>query len=312
MINPFLLRISFFKHFESQILTKQRMGNEKSEATSHSGDATKAEPSTSSKNVRENGRINAQMVQNVLLIWLDSNIDDNSTDCQNTVSQLRRTVNSINTFTDGEECIHFLQNMDNVKACMIVSGALGQHIMPRVHTMSQVDSIFIFCGNEKYYEQWAKDWPKIKGVFTEIKPICEALKQAAQQCEQNAISITVMGTDGDVSNKNIDQLEPTFMYSQIMKEILLTIDFEQQHFLEFIAYCRDVLGDNDVELKNIDKLRRTYRDHTPIRWYTWESFLYPMLNRALRLMDTDVIIKLGFFIGDLHRQIEQLHNETIW
>ena len=54
---------------------------------------------------------------------------------------------------------------------------------------------------------------------------------------------------------------------------------------------------------------RTYRDHTPIWWYTLESFLYPMLNRALRLMDTDVIIKLGFFIGDLHRQIEQLHNE---
>ncbi len=34
-----------------------------------------------------------------------------------------------------------------------------------------------------------------------------------------------------------------------------------------------------------------------------------MLNRALRLMDADLIIKLGFFIGDLHRQIEQLHEE---
>jgi hypothetical protein len=26
-------------------------------------------------------------------------------------------------------------------------------------------------------------------------------------------------------------------------------------------------------------------------------------------MDADLIIKLGFFIGDLHRQIEQLHKE---
>ena len=34
-----------------------------------------------------------------------------------------------------------------------------------------------------------------------------------------------------------------------------------------------------------------------------------MLNRALRLMDADLIIKLGFFIGDLHRQIQQLHQE---
>ena len=34
-----------------------------------------------------------------------------------------------------------------------------------------------------------------------------------------------------------------------------------------------------------------------------------MLNRALRMSDVDIIIKMGFFIGDLHRQIEQLHKE---
>ena len=188
-------------------------------------------------------------------------------------------------------------------------GCLGQQIVPRVHTMSQVDSIFIFCGNRKYHEQWAKDWSKIKGVFTEIKPICEALKQAAQQCEQSAISISIMGTGGDTTKKNLDQLDPSFMYTQIMKEILLTIKFEQQHMDEFIQHCREVLAKNEGELKNVDQLARKYREKTPIWWYTYECFLYPMLNRALRLMDADLIIKLGFFIGDLHRQIEQLHQE---
>jgi tetratricopeptide (TPR) repeat protein len=99
------------------------------------------------------------------------------------------------------------------------------------------------------------------------------------------------------------------MYTQIMKEILLTIEFEQQHIEEFIIYCRDVLADNPGQLQHVDKLEREYRDQTPIWWYTFECFLYPMLNRALRLMDADLIIKLGFFIGDLHRQIEQLHKE---
>jgi hypothetical protein len=31
-----------------------------------------------------------------------------------------------------------------------------------------------------------------------------------------------------------------------------------------------------------------------------------MDNRILKLMDTDLIIKMCFFVGDLHRQIEQL------
>jgi tetratricopeptide (TPR) repeat protein len=286
------------------------MGNKKSKAAGHSSVPKKAaQPAASSKGALVSERINVQMVQNVLLIWLDQNIDDNSADCRNTIKQLRRTVNTINTFTDGEQCIHFLENMGNEKVCMIISGSLGQHIVPRVHNMSQVDSIFIFCGNKKHHEQWTKDWPKINGIFTEIKPICEALKQAAQQCEQNAISISIMGTGGDVSKKNLDQLDPPFMYTQIMKEILLTIEFEQQHIEEFITYCRDVLANNPGQLQHVDILEREYRDQTPIWWYTFECFLYPMLNRALRLMDADLIIKLGFFIGDLHRQIEQLHEE---
>jgi tetratricopeptide (TPR) repeat protein len=286
------------------------MSNKKSKATGHSSVLKKADqPAASSKGALVSERINVQMVQNVLLIWLDQNIDENSADCRNTITQLRRTVNTIDTFTDGEQCIRFLENMDNEKVCMIISGSLGQHTVPRVHNMSQVDSIFIFCGNKTYREQRAKDWSKIKGIFTEIKPICEALKQAAQQCEQNAISISIMGTGGDVSKKNLDQLDPPFMYTQIMKEILLTIEFEQQHIQEFITYCRDVLADNPGQLQHVDKLEREYRDQTPIWWYTFECFLYPMLNRALRLMDADLIIKLGFFIGDLHRQIEQLHKE---
>ena len=31
----------------------------------------------------------------------------------------------------------------------------------------------------------------------------------------------------------------SFMYTQILKEILLTIDFEQEHINEFLTYCRE-------------------------------------------------------------------------
>ena len=34
-----------------------------------------------------------------------------------------------------------------------------------------------------------------------------------------------------------------------------------------------------------------------------------MLNRALRLMDAEMIVNMGFFISDLHRHIEKLHHE---
>jgi hypothetical protein len=250
-------------------------------------------------------------VQNVQLIWLDNNnnIDENNKDSRHTVTQLRGIINTINTFTDGDECIQFINTITDNKACLIITGSLGQHIVPRVHNMSQVDSIFILCANKQHHEQWAKEWSKIKGVFTEIAPICKALQQASKQCEQNAISISFLATDGDTANKKLDRLDPMFMYTQILKEILLTIDFQPQHSKEFTNYCRELFADNAHEMKKIKKFDQNYRHKTPIWWYTCQCFLFPMLNRALRTTDVDIIIKMVFFIRDLHRHIEQLHKE---
>ncbi|CAF1502717.1 unnamed protein product [Adineta steineri] len=251
-----------------------------------------------------NRRMNMQRMQNVLLIWLDNNINDNNDDCSNTIKQLKCVVSNVNTFTDGEECVEFIQTITNNKICMIVSGSLGQHIVPRVHDISEVDTIFIFCNNQEWHKQWAKEWPKIKGVVTDITPICEALKQASQQCEQNAISISFVAP-----NKKLDQLDPSFMYTQILKEILLTIDFEDKHIKEFITYYRETFVENDYDLQNIEKLERDYHDQKPIWWYTYQHFLYSMLNQALRSMDVDIILRMGFFINDLHRDIQRIHSE---
>jgi hypothetical protein len=140
----------FFNHFYFTTFTRQIMDKTKPSATSSPGGAGKKEQAAvQSKDAGRHRRANVKMVQNVLLIWLDSNIDDNNEDCRNTVVQLRRIVNDINTFGDGDQCIQFIKTINDNKVCMIISGSLGEHIVPRVHNMSQVDSIFIFCGNKK-------------------------------------------------------------------------------------------------------------------------------------------------------------------
>ncbi|CAF1135897.1 unnamed protein product [Adineta steineri] len=281
------------------------MGNKNSTATTAFSNAKQNELiSRLSTSTIVNRRMNMQRTQNVVSIWLDNNIDDNNADRSNTIKQLKRVVNNINTFTNGKQCVEFIQTITNNKICMIVSGSLGKHIMPRVHDMSQVDTIFIFCSNRIWHKLWVKKWAKIKGVFSDITLICGALKQATHQCEQNAISISFV-----TPNKKFDQLDPSFMYTQILKEILLTIDFEHEYIKEFITYCRETFAGNEHTLQNIEKLERDYHNQRPIWWYTYQYFLYSMLNQALRLMDVDIILRMGFFINDLHRDIQRLHSE---
>ena len=56
-------------------------------------------------------QINGQMVQNVLLVWLDGKVDQDSDECRNTTTQLRHSVNNIHIFTDGEEFVQFMEGI---------------------------------------------------------------------------------------------------------------------------------------------------------------------------------------------------------
>ncbi len=125
-----------------------------------------------------------RMVQNFHLVRLDGSIDEvNSDDYRNSISKLRQVVNTVNMFTDVDECIDFINSIEEEKTFMISSGALDQTTIPVVHNKPQVSTICIFCGNKARHEKGAKEWLKVKSVYTDIIPICEALKQAAQECD---------------------------------------------------------------------------------------------------------------------------------
>ena len=250
--------------------------------------------------------INMQLVQNILLIWLDNDISKNTPDCQNTIAQLRRVVNLIKTFTDSKECIDFLHSITDEKICMIISGGLGQHIVPQIHDLASVDTIFIFCGNKQYHDIWAKNWVKIKGVFTDIMRICDVLKKTTEQYEQDSISMSFIPTNvTSVEN----QIDPSFICRTVLKEILLTMKFDEGQIRKYFEFCRNIFVDNDQELQNITKFEQERNQMSPISWYNYKCFLYPMLNRGLQVFDVDIIIHMGFFITDLQQQIIDLHKE---
>jgi len=59
-------------------------------------------------------------------------------------------------------------------------------------------------------------------------------------CDQNLVSISFLKLSDVPSNQNLDQIDQSFIYTQIMKGILLfIIDFEQKHINDFLTYCRE-------------------------------------------------------------------------
>ena len=256
---------------------------------------------------REKTIAKRRIVQNFVLIWLDAHINESNSDFHESMTQLRAMVDAIDIFTDPDRCLNFMTRIKDEKIFLMVSGALGEHFVPRIHQMSEVDSIFVFCGNKSKHEQWAKKLPKIVGVFIKIKHICQALKQVAYQCDQNSIGISCIPTGSNASDLASNQVDPSFMYTQLLKEALLDIQYDPQAIRDLTSFCRKLYADNPQELRNTTKFEKEYELKTPIWWYTYECFLYKTLNRALRNLEVDILLKMGFFIRDLHRQITESH-----
>ncbi|CAF3955026.1 unnamed protein product [Rotaria sp. Silwood1] len=260
----------------------------------------------SSNTIRPRRRMN----QNYLLIWIDGSIDEANNDCQSTLAQLRSVVNEVTICTEPAQCIKCLNDTDDEKAFIISSGDLGQHLVSQIHDMPQLDTMYILCDDESQHEAWTKEWPKIEGVFTSIKPIWESLKKVARQCDHDKILMsfvpkrTMPATASD--QQNLDQLESTYMYSLLFKEIILGIDEDNAKSVkDLVAYCRQ----QEISESELKDFQDQYHQKSPVWWYTCDIFLYSMLNRALRSLDMEAMAKMGFFVRNLHRQLEQLHQE---
>ena len=114
------------------------------------------------------------------LIWLSDGIAELEKRFQQTFTNLRRTFNSIDKFSDVNQCVDLLTTVSDARVLMIVSGTLGQQIVPFVHDFSQLNFIFIFTRSKAQHESWTGDWPKIRGVFVDFDLMCQGVEQSTR------------------------------------------------------------------------------------------------------------------------------------
>ncbi|CAF4004191.1 unnamed protein product, partial [Adineta steineri] len=251
----------------------------------------------------------ASDLQNYTIFWLDSNITLDNSDCLNSITQLQSIGYTVRVFDDADECINILNKIKKQKVLLVVSDELGQKILPRIHDMHQLATVFIFCNSESNDESPMKDWIKLQGTYTNITDLCESIKQIIRQYDEDSINISLISTNDTSDGQNLNQLDQSFMYTQLMKEILLELPYDDKNIKELVTYYSDKYSSNENELKNIKKFQDEYVSKTPIWWYTYECFIYHQLNWGLREQEVDVIIRMGFFISDLLQFIEELHKE---
>ncbi|CAF0994460.1 unnamed protein product [Adineta steineri] len=196
-----------------------------------------------------------RIVQNYLLICLDESLDETNKDYKHILAQIQTGADNVSVFTQRDQCIDFLSDSEDIKSFLVVENIIAQHIIPLIHDISQLDGVYIFSSIKSLPEEWTKNWQKIKSVHTDINDLYQTLQLDVKQYKQNSIAMSFVTVNEMSSTDGLNQVDPTFMYTQIFKDILLNMEHGKQAIKQFTAYCRHL--DSGSE-KNIDEFENKY------------------------------------------------------
>ncbi|CAF1332663.1 unnamed protein product [Rotaria sordida] len=242
------------------------------------------------------------------LIWLDASVIDSkeNIDAQ---QQLRSLINHLKVFEQVDECEQYIRSVSSQdRIVLVVSGRLGQQIVPRINQLRQVSSIYVYCTDKKKNEQWAKEFAKVNGVITQLDELISQIKlNQAKKIHSKIdepISISIFNTSVN-HGQSTSGLNGQFLHSQLLIDALLRIKPTSNDKNELISVCQKEYKDNKTELNILREFQQDYVSHQALWWYTRESFLYRLLNKALRTQNIDLLFLFRFFMRDIEEQLVQ-------
>jgi hypothetical protein len=257
------------------------------------------------------------------LLWLDAEVNS-SEENRHAQRQLRSAINYLKRFEDANLCRQYIQFVSPYdRLVLIVSGRLGPEIVPQIHHIRQLSSIYVYCRDKPRNEQWAQDFSKVLYfVFTLFSTIFFYVKVKAVSTELDDLISRIKFDQKNLAKiedpiiinvftvvDNIDQtttgMNGHFVHSLLLIDVLLRMKPLETDKQELIALCKNEYQGNKTELDIIHEFQGKYSLKSSLWWYTRESFLYKMLNKVLRKQNIDILFLFRFFIRDIRRELKQ-------
>ncbi|CAF4449693.1 unnamed protein product, partial [Adineta steineri] len=101
-------------------------------------------------------------------VWLDASVNTGQENI-NVQQQLRTLIHQLKTFDNTRDCLEYIRHISKTdRIILIVSGRLGQEIVPRIHRLRQVSIIYVYCMDKEKNSKWARKYSKIKNVIVNL------------------------------------------------------------------------------------------------------------------------------------------------
>ncbi|CAF4962111.1 unnamed protein product, partial [Rotaria sp. Silwood1] len=146
---------------------------------------------------------------------------------------------------------------------MIVSGQLGREIIPSIHELQQVISIYVYCIDKKGHEQWARNFAKVKAIILDLNELISRIEidHRMQKTIEEPLSINIftissktgtstMGTSTIGVNGHIHRSGDSQVW--IIRMVLCS---DNEHELKHVLmYMKRQFGSGKTDLRTLGRL----------------------------------------------------------
>jgi len=124
------------------------------------------------------------------------------------------------------------------------------------------------------------------------------LEQKSHGKLNEPIAMTFFSTSDDV-DQSTTGLNGHFVQFLLLIDVLLRMKSVESDKKELISRFKKIYQDEE-DKSTIDEFEIDYSSENALWWYSRDSFLYGMLNKALRTQDIDTLFLFRFFIRDIY------------
>ncbi|CAF3942917.1 unnamed protein product [Adineta steineri] len=254
---------------------------------------------------------NIEHLETFIIVWLDSNINKN----QLLQKLLRQYITCLVTFNDLKLCEQWIKTrLNNEKILFIVSGALGQRIIPNIHQLQSIIAIYVFCLHPEYHTIWTRNYSKIHGIISESNILLQQISNDLIYFEniENLKTIKIF-TDYHRRTRIVNHEIASFLWYQFFLEILLSTSclHSSASSNELIQILRRYSLNDEECLDLIEEFEQTYDKQQAIRWLINNTILTRVLNKAKREENISMLFYLRFFLIDIYNQLRDHQLDSV-
>lgn len=240
-----------------------------------------------------------------VLIWLDPNVDASAENVE-TQARLRKVLTSLITFDKAEKCEKWLKKRcPDEKIVLIVSGGFGREIVPKIHHLPVLISIYVYCLDVETNKIWSQRFEKIRCVTASTDFLLEQLSndQVSREGIEDSKAFKIFQHGENSSSPDIRIL--SFVWHQLLLEILISSNYitTQGTYYELLHALRQYSENDQYGSQLINEFQRTYIPKNSISWLTRETPLSRFVNKALREQDIRMLFALRFILFDIHTEL---------